>query len=362
MRRSGSSRRQVLSSFVGLLAASHCLRAQRAPELVGEPPGRIAPLDELANVPEFEPMAARKLNSETYARIAGGERRTLERITFRPRMMVNTLQLDLSLELFGREMFAPILIGPASGQQRFHPEGERATAQGAEAGNAVLVAAEQSGTPIEETTAHCSSPWYQVYPDADFGALRERIQQAVAAGVQAVCLTLGEPERGSARPIRAHGASSEHPASYDWDAIERLRNFASVPMLLKGVMQPGEARAAAERGISGIIVSNHGSARSVGTAEPVSLLPAIAEETAGRIPILVDGGFRRGADVLKALALGASAVLVCRPVLWGLAAYGAPGVQKVLEILQTELARDMVQLGAVNLAAIRRDHVRIHSR
>jgi isopentenyl diphosphate isomerase/L-lactate dehydrogenase-like FMN-dependent dehydrogenase len=99
-----------------------------------------------------------------------------------------------------------------------------------------------------------------------------------------------------------------------------------------------------------------------GDAEPVAVLPAISEAVAGRIPLLVDGGFRRGSDVLKAIALGATAALVCRPVLWGLAAYGAPGAQKVVEMLQSELARDMVQVGAVNLAAIRRDHIRVHSR
>ena len=362
MTRSRFSRRHALSSFAGLLAASHCLRAQPAPELAGEPPGRIAPLDELANVPEFEPMAARKLNSETYARIAGGERRALERITFRPRMMVNTLQLDLSLKLCGQEMFAPILIGPASRQQHFHSDGERATAQGAQAANTVFVAAERSGASIEETTVHSPAPWYQAYPDADFGALHERVLRAVQAGARAVCLTLGDPGREHALPTSADSAPSGRPASYGWDAIQRLRDVAGAPLLLKGVMQPSEARAAAERGIAGIVVSNHGSGRAAGAAEPVSLLPAIAEEVGGRIPILVDGGFRRGGDVLKALALGASAVLVCRPVLWGLAAYGALGVQKVLEMLQTELARDMVEVGAVNLAAIRRDHVRVHSR
>lgn len=362
MKPSRFSRRQALSNFGGLLAASHCLRAQRAPELEGEPPGRIAPLEELANVPEFEPMAARKLNSETYVRIAGGERRALDCITFRPRMMVNTLELDLSLKLCGQEMFAPILIGPASHQQHFHSDGERATAQGAQAAHAVLVAAEHSGTSIEETTAHSPSPWYQVYPDADFGALQDRIQWAVHTGVRAVCLTLGDPERGQALPGSADGASGGHPGSYGWETIERLRDVAGAPLLLKGVMQPSEARAAAARGVAGIVVSNHGSGQAAGAAEPISLLPAIADEVGGRIPILIDGGFRRGGDVLKALALGASAVLVCRPVLWGLAAYGAMGVQKVLEMLQTELARDMVQVGAVNLAAIRRDHVRVHSR
>lgn len=341
-------RRRALASFAALLAGSPGLRAQRAPRLVGEPPGRITPLEALASVPEFEPMAERKLNAETFSRIADGERGALDRITFRPRMMVNTEQLDLSLELCGQQMFAPILVGPASGQRRFHPDGELAVAQGAAAAKATLITAERSGAPVAEAIAAAPGAWRQVYPAADFGALAERVRLAAEAGCRAVCLTLG--------------ALVERPSTYGWAAIERLRDAAGLPLLLKGVMRPEEARAAADRGIAGVIVSRHGAGRAAEAAEPISALPAVADAVEGRIPVLVDGGFRRGGDALKALALGASAVLVCRPALWGLAAYGAAGVQKAIEMLQTELAQDMVQLGAVNLAAIRRDHVRVHSR
>ena len=351
MSSSSFSRRQALSSLAGLVAGSPCLRAQRSPRLVGEPPGRMTPLDAFANVPEFEPMAERALSDEAFARIAGGERTALERITFRARMMVNTLGLDLSLDLFGHSMFAPILVGPASGQGRFHPDGEGATAKGTAAAKATLVTAERSGSPVEETASLAPGAWRQVYPHTDFGAQLDRVGRAAQAGCAAICLTLGDA-----------GRASNEPASYGWDKIERLRDEAGLPLVLKGVMRPTDARAAADRGIAGIIVSNHGAGQAAGTTEPVSALPAISEAVAGRIPILVDGGFRSGGDVLKAIALGATAALVCRPVLWGLAAYGAAGVQKVVEMLQTELAQDMVQVGAVNLAAIRRDHVRVHNR
>lgn len=345
------SRRRALAGFAALIAGSPSLRAQRAPRLAGEPPRRKTPLDAFANVPEFEPMAERALSDDAFARIAGGERRALERITFRARMMVNTLALDLSLDLLGQPMFAPILVGPASGQDRIHPDGERATATGAAAAKATLVTAEHSGSPLEETAALAPGAWRQLYPRSDFETLLGEVARAREAGCGAICLTLGVASRDSGEP-----------ASYGWDKIERLRDAAGLPLVLKGMMQPSDARAAADRGIAAIIVSNHGAGPAAGTSEPMSVLSAISEAAEGRIPILVDGGFRRGGDVLKAIALGATAALVCRPALWGLAAYGAAGVQKVVEMLQTELARDMVQVGAVNLAAIRRDHVRVHKR
>lgn len=345
------SRRQALASFAGLVAGSPSLRAQRAPYLAVEPSGRVTPLEAYANVPEFEPMAERALSDADFARIAGGDRGALERITFRARMMVNTLALDLSLELLGQSMFAPILVGPASGQGRIHPDGERATAKGAAAAKATLVTAEHSGAPLEETASLAPGAWRQFYPRSDFEALVDEVEEAREAGCGAICLTIGDANR-----------KAGEPASYGWDRIERLRDAASLPLVLKGIMQPSDARAAAGRGIAAIIVSNHGAGPAEGTAEPVSVLPDITEAVEGQIPILVDGGFRRGGDVLKAIALGATATLVCRPALWGLAAYGAAGVQKVVEMLQTELARDMVQVGAVNLAAIRRDHVKVHKR
>lgn len=345
------SRRQALSYLAGLLAASPCLRPQGGPRLVGEPPGRMTPLEAFANVLEFEPMAQRSLSAAAYAAIADGERAALDRITFRARMMVNTLELDLSLELLGQPMFAPILVGPSSGQQRFHPDGERATATGAVAAKATLVTAERSGTSLEETAAMAPGAWRQLYPDNDFDALLARARHAAEAGCGAICLTLGAAAR-----------DRRQPASYSGDKLERLRAQAGLPLALKGIMQPADARAAADRGIDAIIVSNHGADRPIGMTEPTSALPEVAAAVEGRIPVLVDGGFRRGGDVLKALALGATAVLVCRPALWGLAGYGAAGVQKVIEMLQTELAKDMVQVGAANLAAIRRDHIRIHSR
>ena len=147
---------------------------------------------------------------------------------------------------------------------------------------------------------------------------------------------------------------------WDWSAIDRFRQGLNVPLLLKGIMSPEEARVAAERGVQGIVISSYAGASGNALAAPIAMLPAIADAVGGKIPILIDGSFRRGSDILMAIALGARAVLVGRPVLWGLAAYGADGVQRVIEMLQTETARDMAMCGRPNLQAVDRTVVKIH--
>jgi len=148
----------------------------------------------------------------------------------------------------------------------------------------------------------------------------------------------------------------------DWSWVDRLRQGTTVPLVLKGIMSPEEAETAAKRGAQGIVVSNHGGRFAGGLAAPIDMLPSIADAVGGKVPILIDGSLRRGTDILKALALGARAVLVGRPPLWGLAAYGAEGVQTVLAMLQSELARSMGLAGRPNLAAVDRSLVQIHRR
>jgi isopentenyl diphosphate isomerase/L-lactate dehydrogenase-like FMN-dependent dehydrogenase len=313
-----------------------------APTLMGEPPGRIAPVRALANTFEFEAMAQRSLSAAAFAEIAGSERSALERITFRPRMMVNTTHLDLTTELFGQSLFAPILVGPTGGQKRYHAEGELACVRGAAAAKTAMVVSSGASYPMKEIAAQqpATTLWYQVHPEADAAAERRRIDEAVALGCKALCITIG---------------------GTDWSAIDRLRQGLRIPVVLKGIMSPEEARSAIGKGIDGIVVSSHGRPES-GMAAPIEVLPAIAEAVAGKAPILIDGSFRRGADILKALALGARAVMLGRPPLWALAAYGAAGVQAMLEMLQSELARDMAMCGRPNLKSLDPSLVKIHAR
>ena len=307
-------------------------------QLIGEPAGRIAPPEELVNTLEFEAMAQRKVDSVTFALIAGSERKMFDRITFRPRMMVNTAKLDLSCHLLGTPMAAPILAGPIAEQKRFHPEGELATAKGAAAAKAVVVIPDRSSVPLEQPAAEAKAGfWFQIAPETS----RDRVQQAVAAGCKAVCLTLSD-------------------APLEWKAIDGLRAGLNVPFVIKGIMRADEASEAAKRGVQGIVVSNYTGKATAGLASPMEVLPSIVEAAGSKTAVMVDGSFRRGSDILMALALGARGVMIGRPVMWGLAGYGSIGVQRVLEMLQTELARDMAMCGKPNLAAIDKATVRVH--
>jgi isopentenyl diphosphate isomerase/L-lactate dehydrogenase-like FMN-dependent dehydrogenase len=302
----------------------------------------VPPLDELVNTFEFETVAGRKLDPGTFAEIAGSDRTAFDRITFRPRMMVNTTKLDLSLELFGQRLFAPIIVGPVSEQKRFHPDGELAMVRGASAAKAAMVVSGQASESIDRIAAQSKTVlWYQVYPHPE---MLTRAQEAVKAGCKAVFLTLGASRFGGA----------------DWSMIDRLRSSLGVPLVLKGIMNADDAKAAVTHGVQGMVVSNYTGREAGGMAASLEALPAIAGAVGGRLEILVDGGFRRGSDILKALALGARAVLLGRPPVWALTAYGADGVQRLLELLQTELARDMAMCGRVKLGAIEQTLVKVH--
>jgi 4-hydroxymandelate oxidase len=330
-------------------SASCYLRGQdAAPKLIGEPTGRITPREDVLNTFEMEAAAQRSLPARLFFEIQGsGDRTPFDHIILRPRMLVDVTHLDLSVELFGTKMYAPILVGPAADQKRFHPDGELAMVRGASAAQTAIVVSDRTSIPIDQIATEAKAPlWYQIYPQADMGPILTRVQQAVKAGCRAVCITLGEPNMGSPR--------------VDWQVVEQVRQAANVPVLLKGVMSPDEAKAAVQNKVSGIIVSAN---RFVpGLAAPMDMLPLIVDAFGKQVPVLVDGGFRRGTDILCALALGARAVLVTRPVLWGLAAYGADGVRTVLEMLQSETARDMALCGKPNLASIDRSLVRMHVR
>jgi len=280
-------------------------------------------------------------------------------------MLVEVREIDVSTELFGEKLWAPILAGPMSDQQQFHPEGELATVRGAAAAKTVMVVSSRSSQPIEKIAAQAKTTlWYQAYPEPDMNAVRTRVQEAVRAGCKAVCLTVGAPYQragvdGPPNPARLKTMGNP---KMNWAAIDQLRRGLAVPFLLKGIMNPEEARTAVEHGVQGIVVSNHAGHFSTGLVAPIDVLASIADAVSAKVPILIDGSFRRGNDVLKALALGARAVLIGRPILWGLSAYGADGVQTVLGMLQSEFARTMGLCGKPNIKAIDRSVLKIHLR
>lgn len=322
----------------------------------GPPTDRVAPVLELVNAREFEEMARLVLPPDRYAAVRGGHRRSFDKMTFRQRLMVDAMDLDLTTELFGHQMFAPIIVGPVARQGDLHADGELGTARGASAAKAVMVATSQSSRPIDQIVAASEYPvWFQLYADAvadavaHAGSLSDDATRAVNVGCQALCVTVG--------------VSADHTAApTNWNAVEQLSQMVNVPVVVKGIMSVDDATTAIERGAQGLVVSSHGGVVGGGSALPVDVLPAVADAVAGRVPVLVDGSFRMGSDVLKGLALGATAVMVARPPMWGLAAYGAEGVRTVLELLQTELARNMAASGRPTIDMIDRELVRFDSR
>ena len=312
---------------------------------------RVAPRAELVNVPEFEAEAERLLPAGLFRLMSGGERAAFERITFRPRMMVNCLDLNLSLEFAGVPLFAPIVVGPVSDQRRFHPDGELATVRGASAAQAAIVVSSRSSHSVQAMAAQATTPLlFQVFAEDGAATIRSQAHDAERAGCAAILVTVGTPVAGARRSGRI-----------DWAAVDALRGAVSVPVLVKGVMTPLDATTAVTHGAQGLVVSNYG--RAVPSAQPAPLdaVAPIVAAVGPQVPVLLDGGIRRGSDVMKALASGARAVLVARPVMWGLAAYGADGVQSVVELLQTELGRVMGCCGTPTLAAITHRVVRVHA-
>ena len=349
-------RRALAAACVSGLAASIRALSQdaRAPHLAGEPPGRIAPHNELVNAGEFEEAARRKLDGVTFGQIADTGRAALDRITLRPRLMVDTTKIDLTATVFGQQMFMPILAGPVAQQTRFHPEGELAMARGVAAARSLLVISDDSGFPVDRIASEAKCPlWYQVWAEPDSAEVRKRVDKAVSCGCKALLITI-DSGRGNAQTKPVTGI--------DWSAIDRIRHGLGVPVVLKGVMSAQEAQKAASAGVQGIVVSSYSSRPVPGTASSIEVLPSIADAVGGKLTILVDGGFRFGSDVLKALALGAQGILLGRPLLWGLASYGEQGVQDVIELIQSSFARDMAMCGKVDLKALDRTAVAIHRR
>jgi 4-hydroxymandelate oxidase len=341
------TRRMALSSLSSWAAASPLIAQTSAPKLEGEPKGRITPREEAVTVFEVEAVAQRKLEAAVYSAIAGSDRQAFERILLRPRRFVNVERLDLTVELLGQTMFTPILVGPAESQQNFHPEGELALVQGAAKAQVAVVVSSRSSQPIEKIAAAAKTPlWYQIELEPEMAPVLAGVQRAIKAGCKVICITTGAPYR-SANGSRPNLQSS-------WAAVDRVRQAANVPVVLKGIVSAKEATAAVDRGIQGIIVSNNGGLSTPGMASPIEALASVVDAVGGKAPVLVDGSFRRGTDIVKALALGARAVLVTRPALWGLAAYGSDGVDTVMKMLQSETARTMGNCSKVNVAALDR--------
>jgi isopentenyl diphosphate isomerase/L-lactate dehydrogenase-like FMN-dependent dehydrogenase len=317
--------------------------------------GTSAPLDELVNALEFGEQAKLVLSEDVFASIAGSNRSVFDRYTFRPRMNVSTLDMDLSVELLGHRLFTPILVGPVSNQKRFHPGGEREMVAGASAAKAATIVSEHSSVPLSELSEVSTEPiCCAVYADGD---APRRARSAASSGASAVFVTVGVSYDDSQAPVPARPNRR-----IDWTLVEAIRDAVDVPVVLKGVTSVSDASRAAERGLDGVVVSNFGGLLGGGTSAPLPELRAIVEAVGAELPVLVDGSFRRGTDLLVALILGARGVLLARPVMWALASYGADGVETMIRMLQMDIARGFAMLGASNVAALTLKHLKIHRR
>lgn len=355
-----TSRRQAIgvtgtAVCAGLVGTAMPALGASAPTPLREPtpPPALAPQADLVNVLAYEPQARLVLGPQKVAPILGSDRTVTDRITLRPRMNIPTRDLDLTSTLFGDEHFAPIIVGPIADQKRFHAEGEVAMARGASAAKAAMVVSSDASMPLTAIAAVATTPLYlQVYtrsPD-----IKERLGQAEAARAKAVFVTVdaGTSTSGPATPASAR---------IDWSAIDAVIKGTSLPVIVKGIIHPEDAKEAVARGAKGVVVSNYRGGDAAALTGPLLFVAPVVQAIGDQIPVLVDGSFRRGTDILKALGFGAKGVLIGRPVMWGLAAYGANGVQGVVEMLQTELARYMCMCGRPSLASVNSSVLRVHA-
>ena len=308
------------------------------------------------------------------------------RLRLRPRMLVDVSTCSIETTVLGTPVSMPLLVAPTAFQRMAHPDGESATARAAAAAGTVMTLSTiATAAPAEVAEAAPGAPrWFQLYWFKDEGVTRSLIDQAVAADFQALVLTIDAPGTLGRRerdlrtgftveaPIPAFAAATGRPSGatpaevfalvedcLTWRDLERLRALSDLPVLVKGLLTREDARLAVDAGVDGVVVSNHAGRQLDTVLAGIDALPEVIDEIGGEVEVFVDGGVRRGTDVLKALALGARAAMIGRPVLWGLAAGGEDGVRDVLEIFRREIALGMQLLGCASCDTITRSHVQV---
>jgi 4-hydroxymandelate oxidase len=385
------NRRESLRSLASFLAGSplltNLLPAQQDPF---RDHSRVPGMNELLTAFDFEAVMFAKQPREAYDyRAYGSEgeftlrrnREAFDWVQLVPNR-VSAGPVVTASEIFGTKMAFPILVSPTAGHGEIHPEGELATHKGASAASGTpMILSNNTSFPFDKVAAAAPGPmWVQLYPKRQLDANRSYLESAQAAGAKAVVVTVdqqapyyerslhdrnlaagrgglrGGAGRGGGRaPVTGNAYRvSDTRLWYEWNFFDQIRPFVNVPMIAKGIITPEDAKLCLEHGVDGVYVSNHGGRSLDYGPSTLEVLPEIVDAVGGKVPVLFDSGVRRGADVLKALALGASAVCLGRVPLWGLGSYGAPGVQKVLEIVQAELVQAMQYTGRTNLASIDR--------
>jgi 4-hydroxymandelate oxidase len=357
------------------------------PAMPTPPPPLSSIPPDIVSVEDYEVLAQERLDASVWAYLSGGagdestlreNRRAFERIRLSPRLFREFQGANTRLHLAGRSYDHPIFLAPTASHHLFHPEGELATVLGAAAMQAAMVVSTQASTSLEEIARVSQTPlWFQLYiqPDREFTA--DLVRRAEVAGYEALVVTADAPLSGlrnrekragfrmppGIEAVNLRGMKAAPPAtkvfgselldaSPTWKDLAWLQARTKLPVFVKGILDPQDAVIALEQGVAGIIVSNHGGRTLDTLPAGIDALPRVAESIGKRIPIFLDGGIRRGTDIFKAVALGASAVMVGRPYLHGLAAAGAIGVAHVLKILRAELEMTMALTGTRSLTEI----------
>ncbi len=399
--------------FLRLLAASPLLSLSGLPWLESEAEVRrtldsfaqgeelITSPEQALNVLEFEAVARQKLPPAHFGYLATGvtdegtlraNREGFSKYQLRVRRLRDVQKIDMSVRLFGTTWDNPIILAPVGSQKAFHPAGEIAVAKAARAKGHLKILSTHSSSPIEAVNEALGAPtWFQLYPTDDWNVTRGLTKRAEAAGCSVLALTV-DSQGGSLRETFARSrradtrqctdchvggftynamirrrpmfqglevakVTTQLPLNLNWDIVKRLKDLTPMKLVIKGLATREDAELAVEHGADGIIVSNHGGRAEDSRRGTIECLPEVVAGVAGRIPVLIDGGFRRGTDIFKALALGAQAVCIGRPYLWGLAAFGQAGVEVVLALLRRELQMDMRQAGTTSLAQITREYL-----
>ena len=380
--------------FLKFLAASPLLTdfsvfAQEVEETIGE---RLTDPSEVINVFEMEAIAREKMPPAHFGYLSTGvdsditlraNRAGFTRFQIKPRRLVDVSQTDTSVNILGTEASSPIFLCPVGSHGAYHSEAELGTARAAAAKGHHMILSTQASTPIEEVAEARGAPlWFQLYPTDRWEYTVAMLQRAEAAGCTAVCLTIDLPggrntetqqiftrqdtrtcsscHTGQAKPIfdglNMRGVGLNNPAM-TWDVIARMKDVTDMKVFIKGIEVAADSALAVQYGADGIVVSNHGGRATETDKGTIECLPEIVSAVNGRIPIIIDSGFRRGTDVYKALAMGASAVGIGRPYCWGLGAFGQAGVERVLDLLNRELLITMQGSGTPTINSIGPDYV-----
>ncbi len=341
------------------------------------------------NVFDFEPVARKNVPPAHFGYMAAGiddevtlraNREGFLKYQLRPRRLVDVSKVDMSTEILGVKYATPIIVAPVGGQKSFHPEGEVAVAKAAKVGNHLQILSTATTSGVEEVTAARGAPiWYQLYATNKWEVAKAFVTRAEKAGCLAVAVTVDRSggrnqetlfrlqrtdtrqcsdchdrsslqanlkRRSMYEGVDVTGLTNTQSSNMTWDFIKRLRDTTRMKIVIKGILAHEDAKLCVENGIDAIIVSNHGARSEDSGRSTIDALPEIVEAVGGRMTILVDSGFRRGTDIVKALAMGAQGVCIGRPYIWGLGAFGQPGVERVLELLRIELRAIMQQVGA----------------